>query len=341
VIPQGDSTERHVTLGVYDKGLASAHAFGQARHQLFSTVYWHHTCRIAKAMLQYATALGLPLEVFGPSTIERDRKELEIRERLLHFVKSLVPPFDIPKTPPARHSAGATSAMDLAAEPREHVVTMVRDGTGNGTLNDDASGLDEWYPGIAWTDWLMLKWIGDLPRASTQSGNLIRGLQGRQLYKRVAAYARGGAHQNLITQLDSLGWAERVDLCRKLHGRISDRLQRDWANLNTQTTLTQSSFAKLREDHLLVLIDIPNPLKKVGYYRPLGVVPELKEKSYQQDARQASEDNGWRDVMSSMMEGIAPVRILCHQAVRNLVSAVFSPIETSMAKELSNLLNLP
>jgi hypothetical protein len=41
-----------------------------------------------------------------------------------------------------------------------------------------------------------------------------------------------------------------------------------------------------------------------------------------------------------MMEGIAPVRVLCHPDIRNLVSALFEPVETAMAKELSELLTL-
>ena len=91
VLPDETSAEKRITLGVYDKGLVSAHAFGQARYQLLSTVYWHHTTRIAKSMLQYATASALPPLVLGTPSAERDDKELEIREQLLAFIKNLVP----------------------------------------------------------------------------------------------------------------------------------------------------------------------------------------------------------------------------------------------------------
>jgi hypothetical protein len=104
--------------------------------------------------------------------------------------------------------------------------------------------------------------------------------------------------------------------------------------------MNESEFERLCESNLLILIDIPIPSTKIGYARPLGLVPELKEKSYQQDARQASEDTNWREIMGNMIKGIAPVRILCHPDVRNLVSNIYEPVETNMAKLLANLLEL-
>jgi HD superfamily phosphohydrolase len=337
IIPEEASPMRRVTLGVYDKGLTSAHAFGLARYQLFATVYWHHTARIAKAMLQYATAMGLPLEVFGPSTPNRERKELEIRERLLEFVKSLVPPFRQSLNESPGPVLGREPDFDLAAEPPEQVLASLASDTGASSGEEDSAVRSDWYAGVAWTDWLMLEWITDLPRGSAQSRNLLHGIQVRRLYKRIATFARDGAHDSLIRKLDELDWPERVDLCSKLHERVCDRLRRDWANLNTRN-ISESAFEKLCKSHLLILIDIPNPSKKIGYDRPLGLVPELKEKSYQQDARQPAEDKSWREITSRMIEGIAPVRILCHSDIRNLVSALFVPVETSIAKELESLL---
>jgi HD superfamily phosphohydrolase len=125
IIPDEASPVRRVTLGVYDKGLVSAHAFGQARYQLLSTVYWHHTVRIAKSMLQYATALGLPREVFGPNSLDRDRKELEIREQLVAFIKALVPPFTSADFKQRATTAVATPVLDLSAEPPEQAIRVL------------------------------------------------------------------------------------------------------------------------------------------------------------------------------------------------------------------------
>lgn len=339
IIPDEASPVRRVTLGVYDKGLVSAHAFGQARYQLLSTVYWHHTVRIAKSMLQYATALGLPREVFGPSTLDRDRKELEIRERLVAFIKALVPPFISPDFKQRGAAAGPTPGLDLSAEPPEQAMSVLSGFTEVGAEDEESSSA-RWYPGLAWTDWLMLQWISGLSAATVTSRNLVYGLQTRTLYKRVATFARGGAYDDLIRALEESDWPDRVDLCMKLHKLVRQRLERDWHHLPTATSLSVSDFDRLCETNLLILIDIPRPSKKIGYDRPLGVVPELKEKSYHQDSRQATEDKRWRQTMAGMIEGIAPVRVLCHPEVRNLISAHFSPVEGNMAKEIRTILGI-
>jgi len=184
---------------------------------------------------------------------------------------------------------------------------------------------DNWYPGIAWSDWLMLKWISDLSNASVQSQNLIRGIQSRRLYKRIATFARNGPYADLIHTLDNLGWQERLSSCRKLHAMVVNRLKRDWEHLNTAVPMDKSEFDRLCDSNLLILMDVPNPSKKGGYERPLGVVPELKERLYHQHGRQATEDTDWKKIMAQMIEGSAPLRILCHPDVRNLVSAAFAP----------------
>ena len=336
ILPEEIAPERRVTLGVYDKGLVSAHAFGQARYQLFSTVYWHHTSRIIKTMLQYATAWGLPRVTFGPNTADREHKEVQIREQLLAFVKSLVPPFDVPRDRSiSSHTDDARVKTDLAAEPPQEVLTVV---TAEGNHEDICIEDKDWYPGIAWTDWLMLRWIQELPEANEKSRNLIHGILTRQLYKRVATFTRGGTHSDLIRKLDDLQWPDRLDLSIELHNHVYERLSRDWANLNTASTMTKTDFEGLCDSHLLTIIDIPNSSKKIGYDRPLGVVPELKEKSYHQDTRHAGEDKRWRDIMNRMIEGIAPVRVLCHPDVRNLISSIYAPVESSIAKVIADLL---
>lgn len=336
IIPGDAQSMPRVTLGVYDKGLVSAHAFGQARYELFATVYWHHTSRIIKAMLQYATTLGLPREVFGPSTPQRDNQELQIRERLLGFLKSLVPPFENAREQLIVVSEEETEELDLVAEPPEQVIAVLTDEKDRKRKENFED--NDWYPGIGWTDWLMLRWITTLPDASDQCGNLIHGIQTRRLYKRVATFSRGGPHEELIRKLDELQWPDRVDLSTRLHEHVRRRVSHEWGSLNTATTMTENDFENLAESHLLVLIDIPNPLKKMGYDRPLGLVPELKEKSYQQDSRQASEDIKWRDIMKRMMEGIGPVRVLCHPDIRNIIGSLYAPVETSLAGVLNDLL---
>lgn len=338
MIPDESTPSRRVTLGVYDKGLASAHAFGQARYQLFSTVYWHHTSRILKTMLQYATAIGLPLEVFGAPTRKRDEIELGIREQLLAFVKGLVPPFELPNDFGNVSVDEILPSLDLAASPPDDALRTIGDDRGDGGDKTHSGGEPHWYPGIAWTDWLMLQWIRRLPNAVPRSSNLISGIESRRLYKRIASFPRGDGQPAFVRPLDELAWPDRISVADSLSEHIHERLRRDWANLNTASNMTKSEFDSLYEAQMFVLIDVPSPSKKIGYDRPLGVVPELREKSYHQDSRQAFEDRGWRQITTAMFEGIAPIRVLCHPDVRNLVSALYAPIEGWMAKELTRLL---
>lgn len=335
VLPD-DNPKRRVALGVYDKGLVSAHAFGQARYELLSTVYWHHTARIIKAMLQYATAMGLPNAAFSKDEVVSNPIVEQLHERLLNFVKLLVPPFVFPAEETPETVAVHVVGLDMVAEPPEEVIDAIPDDKGTDNGNDKCT---DWYPGIAWTDWLMLRWIADLPDASAQSHNLIRGIQKRILYKRVVTYSHDGQYADLFESLVELkDWPERLKLCAKLHESVHERLRRDWRRLNTATTMNESDFEMLCASHLLILVDIPNTPRKIGYDRPLGVVPELKEKSYQQDARQAHEDKSWRKIMTEMIQGIAPVRVLCHPDVRNLIGSIYDPVELEMETLLDGIL---
>jgi HD superfamily phosphohydrolase len=333
VLPD-DDPKRRVALGVYDKGIVSAHAFGQARYQLLATVYWHHTARIIKAMLQYATAIALPKEVFNPEDDVSLPVVIQIRERLLQFIKSLVPPFSVSNVSEEELSPIANTSLDLVAKPTEEVINIIEDTEPNLHTGDE----NAWYPGISWTDWLMLRWIANLPDANSESSNLILGLQKRQLYKRVITLSHD-ENSALVSGLVRLTWPDRVKLCRKLHESVRRRLSRDWDKLDTATNMSDSDFDNLSRANLLIIIDIPDAGRKIGYDRPLGIVPELKDKSYQQDTRKAHDDKEWQSTIASMIRGISPVRVLCHPDVRNLVSSLYKPreIEKLIADGLKNL----
>ena len=185
----------------------------------------------------------------------------------------------------------------MSAAPPQEVTAFLAETPSSGTHSKIAHKEVNWYPGVGWTDWLMLEWIKSMPNATVIAKNLIRGIQTRRLYKRVATFQREGTASSLIQELDALGWSERLDLCTKLHKAVERRLRRDWTHLSTVTPLGTKDFERLCESNLLILLDIPSPHKKVGYGRPLGVVPELKERLYHQDDRQATEDKAWREIV--------------------------------------------
>ena len=51
---QGGGDAQYFALGIHEKGRAAAESIGFIRFQMFRAVYWHHTVRAAKAMLQRA-----------------------------------------------------------------------------------------------------------------------------------------------------------------------------------------------------------------------------------------------------------------------------------------------
>lgn len=279
--------------------------------------------------------MGLPDAVFSSRSSDSEPKQLELRQKLVAFVRSLVPPFSEPEKSFPHPISEMKPPLDLSAEPPRHVIGAVEDRRDR--HHDPLKG-EEWYPGVAWTDWLMLQWIANLPEASVQSRNLIRGIQRRCLYKRIATFARKGPHDMLIQEFQDKRWPERVEICRNFHKEVYARLKRDWTHLNTVTPMGKDDLDKLASEHLMVIIDLPRPDHKVGYDRPLGVVPELKERLYHQDARQAFEDTQWRDIMKNMVGTSAPLRILCHPDVRTIVSAAYAPTDPRSAETLESKL---
>ena len=328
IIPEEAKPIRRVTLGVYDKGIISAHAFSLARHQLLSTVYWHHTSRIIKAMLQYATALSLPKEVYGHDQ-NGETWEIKIREQLITFIKSLIPPFSIANSDYSNPKKDTLPKYDMSKVPTENVIKTIS--SKNNHYHNIETNKNDWYPGISWTDWLMLDWISNLPNSNEKSINFIYGIKTRNLYKRIATLVSGDAYDDVIEYLKGLDWQDKLNLCDYLNLIIYQKVERDWLSINTSTQINQNEFEQLYKSNLLIIIDIPLSSKKIGFDRPLGIVPELRGKTYLQDVRPAIEDKIWGNTMEEMIKSIAPIRILCHPTIRNIVSLSLAPIEKSIA----------
>lgn len=107
-LPDSSSGYR-AAVGVYAKGRASAESFSTARYLLYSSIYWHHTSRILKAMVQYAVAINLSKEYLDATDAAVINK---IRSPFLSFITSLTPPFDTNDRAPARPRNTTKVAMD-------------------------------------------------------------------------------------------------------------------------------------------------------------------------------------------------------------------------------------
>lgn len=327
IVPKKISQYR-VTIGVYEKGKASAEAVTFARYLLYASVYWHHTSRVLKAMLQYAVAANIEQDILGKTEGEKTSR---LHNSLVEFITSVHPPFAaINETP--RQTAGRSISKVKAGEPpaAEAMTSLSKippkiSGSGRPTT---------WYPGISYGDLLMLNWIreGLNGKGREPARRLIDAINTRDLYKRLVTFSYGDS-KDIVESLFEMSWIARLELSRKLRERLKPQVMGKW---DSQVTILgrKSDVEKLFDTDLTLLIDIPNPKKKTGTKkgRPLLIVPELKEKTYLQEVNMAYEAKDWSQ---ELMLSIASVRVICHPAMRRAIAGTLkSPHET-----ISGLLN--
>ena len=323
-IPKSLRAQHKVTIGVYQKGRASASAFSLARYLLYASVYWHHTSRIIKAMLQYSTVLILPDEVFYDS----EDKIREIREKLLHFVKQLIPPFEERWSARPRGQALEPKKIALEAEPPSDVLKELMEDERNGRSHEEPV----WYPGISVTDRLMLKWLKSL--ATSAKGDrgitLINTILERQLYKRAYTIERLDYNNEMLNILDGLKWPQRIKLSELVQKRVHQTIKYRERDLETRPLTSIDEVDRLFANDLVILVDIPNPRKYAESGRPLIYHPELEKKTYYHDEVLSIKEENLSAALESLMESISPVRILCHPATLQWIRASIEPKEMRM-----------
>lgn len=308
------------TIGVYEKGRASADSFGLARYLLHSAVYWHHTSRILKSMLQYATAMLLPRDVFNPGA---DNKINEVHQKLLHFITQLVPPFsNIEKETEPRRRPEAEK-VTVEGQPTSDVMETLEDEGGD--LESEEELGTEWYPGISTTDWLMLGWLKELSDSKLGIA-LIDCILERRLYKRAHAIQRED-NKDLVGKLEDLTWPDRVNLCQKIQESIYVKIRDKEAIIETRPLTGLNEVQKLLADNLAILVDIPDPKKVTSFGRPLLYVPELERKTYYHERISPVKADSLRESMELLMKSIAPIRVLCHPNIRQWVCSCITPQE--------------
>ena len=314
-----------VTVGVYEKGRPSAEAFRDARYMLFSSVYWHHTSRVLKAMLQYSVAIGLGNEIL--QTDESDEVD-KIRDKLVLFLRGLSPPF-ANLIPPWTQTQEGVSKVKVD---QPELIGSSED-EAKGAFKGGESTLG-WYPGVSYTDWLMMAWLRDnLPKHTQKSRALLESVCSRRLYKRLVTLTPEDARQ-VLPNIERIGWTKRVSLCEEMQKRIEDHVLKNYGSIHTTFYRTKDEVKDVFSSNLAILVDIPNPDDKQGHLpnRPLMVVPELREKLYYQETnRPYPLTEG-----SSQMSSISNIRILCHPSLHQAIGATYR--ESSIRKEISAII---
>lgn len=314
-IPEHLQKTHKVTIGVYEKGRASASAFSLARYLLYASVYWEHASRIMKAMLQYGTVLALPSEVFYDS----QNKIKEIRENLLDFVKGLVPPFEEEQQGKAPGKPIISEKQVVETEPSPDVLKTLMEARIDSAYREETG----WYPGISITDRLMLRWIKTLVTdgKGVRGAALIDMILERQLYKRLYTIERVDSNNELLAKLDALKWPMRVKLCEQLQDNIYQIIKLREKELETRPLTSPDERDRLFANNLVILVDIPDPGKYTESYRPLIYQQELQRKTYYHDDVTPIEDKNLSNAIEFLMKSIAPVRILCHPDVLQWIRA--------------------
>lgn len=322
-IPEHLQKTHKVTIGVYEKGRASASAFSLARYLLYASVYWEHASRIIKAMLQYGAVLALPSDVFYDS---KDKIK-QIHEQLLSFVKELIPPFEEEQKEETPSEQMVPDKQVVETEPSPDVLKTLMKAR-NELSDQEETG---WYPGISITDRLMLKWIKAF--ATDDKGfrgvKLIDMILERRLYKRLYTIERVDSNNELLGKLDTMEWPNRLKLCEQLQDNLHQIIKLREKELDTVPLTSPNERDMLFANNLVILVDIPDPKKYTESYRPLMYQQELQRKTYYQDDVTPIEDKNLSNAIESLMKSIAPVRILCHPDVLQWIRASkISPMET-------------
>lgn len=320
-IPAHFGAPHKVTIGIYEKGIASASAFSLARYLLYASVYWHHTCRIIKAMLHYAVVMMLPREVFARPPDQG--RVTEIRANLLRFITSYL-------IPPADQLQQETKPRFPLEEARQRVKAKPEEDVLRGLIEVERESLIRWYPGICRTDWQMLNWLKGLARSeqSERGVALIDLVMGRQLYKRVyTIYYDGETMQYekaFIDKLRELTWLERVRLCERIQELVYEKLREREQTAETRLQPPSDRVHEIFSRNLAILIDIPD-YEKFASDRPLICVPELQSKTYYRESPAESYNLDY--ALNSLMKLVSPIRVICHPELRQWIGACIAQEE--------------
>lgn len=329
-LKHSSANKPRVTIGVYEKGMTSAQSFTQARYQLYSSVFWHHTSRIIKSMLQYATSLWINNAFGSVDNLETDTKD-QINRRLSRFTKDLNstnPLGDILQR--EREHVDLKGTDPLTKEAKKDVIQEWEQKIEEQLSSDLEFPAEQgnWHPGTSWTDYLMLTWIRNQPQIGAQSKKLIDLIASRELYKRIHKIPISG-NENLTQLARDLGWDEKIKLCENIQEEIRHKLDdrgvfdKD-SELNTMTLFGKSEdeLEGILNNHLAILLDVPDP-NDIGYdeRRPLVKVPELETKTYYQDTQGAQPDASWAETVKDMMKQCASLRLVCHPDLRKPISS--------------------
>lgn len=279
------------SLGIHEGGKIPAESVAFARYSMFGAVYWHHTYRSIKAMIDRIAWEALRVycggDVDKPRKNYRDKARSDLEEYLAsHLVDWQQVGFERPSPMPVPSVAGAAEC-----------------------------GLLEWLGG----------------RAGPQGQFLARALLSRSLYRRALVVSESRAGSVLpwgdIRKLfrPTTSWTRKLKLSQIVQDNIRVALRntnKPEVELTGVTPATREEFGVIAEKMPLVLVDYPpeRPGSDVG----LGYLREddrLSRQSGEIQIGDVGESDVWLALRDQARPSLAKLRVYCHpRFVKTLVS---------------------
>ncbi len=289
----------NVSLAVYDKGRACAESIAFSRYLLFSAVYWHHTSRAYKAMIHQALRIML---------INWQGTEHQLKSEFIEFVINLY----------AGRKKGKKAQPSLIIHLKEKKFKSL----------------------IYMSDLEILDWV--YQRSPEKARRLLHDLAERRLFKRLASIhftTRLIPGENIlpweIFQQANLSNNQYIKFCEGLQKKLLAEVRRKKDTIKRYTVSLEGEnydrFEELMDDnHLSILIDIPDPTQYTGSTTHLRFIKETMEKRYLDDLPEdymVQVSEVWSTHISGLMKSLAVIRIFCHPEVRHAIKSVLSVSE--------------
>lgn len=286
-IAYDENTEKF-QLAIYDKGRPCAESIALSRYLMFASVYWHHTSRSYKAMLQYAFKLVL-------NQFKRREQREAFTNEFLGFITDL-------KAPPRRTVESLSSI---------HVV--IESGSSQQIAESDMALLDFLYQ------------RAPIPAKEVLESLASRRLYKRLTTVHYSTLeTKAGTSRWDIFQKISEDWDAKLKLSEALQAKLLVEV-RARARGKTSQSLSEKKMTRLDElmssGHQSILIDVP-PKKDAG--PRLSFVKETMEDRYLDHPREELSmlSEVWMGPIQELFNSISDVRIFCHGEVRDTIRAV-------------------
>jgi HD superfamily phosphohydrolase len=302
VYQRGKNDDQYFILGIHEKGRAAAESLGFIRFQMFRSIYWHHTVRSAKAMLQRAVFEWIAKDGYDPK--KNDAFKHELHNFILQTSKT-------EKTLPGNEPQLFGQQSD-----------SLKSGIGY--------SLRPQWSSLGHTDMLALNWFHKLTNDTGKF--LIESLSKRELYKRVFVISAVQDQvlweqiQKKITNYNQV--KERSEELRKaLKSRIdkyledsSDKSRHFFVTGMGDETNSVVNAARILGKEGTVLIDIPMPRGK----EILNFFPEDLHRGHKEEFESPSilaVSELWKLVSDKLHEMAGNIRIFVHPQIDVLRSA--------------------